>query len=1144
MTEGSVAAASSLADRYVLTKIMRAGAQATVVKALDQVTGNLVAIKRVKFGPDDARAQEGFQREARMLQDLVHPNIVNLIEIDRDSDNNWYLVLEWIEDNLEDAISSEGPMPWAMFWDRYGAAILDAVIFGQKHRVAHRDLKPKNILVTSEKKPKLADYGIAKLLDNGGSWAVQGLTFRFDHTPGYTPSKPEDENFIYSRDCFGFAAISISCVAGRIITSHEDIQTALQEAALPAEIKSILERCLSDEASARPRLASVLKEEIEQAMAADAHGNAVTAPIHLILTVQVQSYLENRLELDGLVALERFMHEELDEVCSLRVKENEGEFRKVEIVGATWRFDALVAGKHREHLHITKASEIGAGHASDLRETGTQGLQRVIFSRPVAPVQAGHSLESLLIEAEAAQSAHLAEQEAHATQRVFRAWRGYLRDRADIEARRANAITYLDRHIIGEKLVFTTELAQKEELVGQDRLVQMNNGRVIGAIKAVSFNKVTMDVTFGDPHKLPRRGEISVNTLLAQRALTHQTQALDAVVFGRAVSDQLKPIILEPFNAKPAQSMSGIVPMDSDLDDEKLEILSKALGMEDILAIEGPPGTGKTKLICEIVVQWLRKNPGHRILLSSQTHIALDNVLERISRLDPEMKLIRIGRVDEPKISDDSKKLLLEKRVETWISEVRHLAEVEMTRWAEENGVDRATVETGMKVEHLIQILKRRENLAADVNELKLEREEVEAATDGGEAQVADHEEIAEETTQLDSEIGSIERELGVLREAERRVRGEMGEMGVYARELADMSDLGDLADWSRHFLNSSSAVEECRERLSLLEEWNLRVGRSPDFNAALLSSAKVIAGTCVGIAGVKGMGEVSYDLCIVDEASKATATEILIPMARSKRWIIVGDPKQLPPFFEGLGEDLRAEFDDREVKATLLDRMLEEPNGLPADCRAALRNQYRMIRPIGGLVSECFYDGRLNSPVKTHGLKLEHAFPKPVMWYSTHDLENPSEQKRGQTFCNSVEVAAVRELLQKLQFVAKIQSRTISVAVISGYTAQVELLRKMESQGAAEWPNLELSCNSVDAFQGRQADVCIYSVVRSNRSGELGFLKERPRLNVALSRGKSALVIVGDQGFCRSVQRRNPFKVVINYMDKNPDDCAMEALA
>ncbi|OJY37072.1 MAG: hypothetical protein BGP06_19675 [Rhizobiales bacterium 65-9] len=115
---------------------------------------------------------------------------------------------------------------------------------------------------------------------------------------------------------------------------------------------------------------------------------------------------------------------------------------------------------------------------------------------------------------------------------------------------------------------------------------------------------------------------------------------------------------------------------------------------------------------------------------------------------------------------------------------------------------------------------------------------------------------------------------------------------------------------------------------------------------------------------------------------------------------------------------------------------------------------------------------------------------------------------------------------------------------MIAGYTSQVQLLREMESQGVAEWPDLVVQCNSVDAFQGRQADVCIYSVVRSNNKRELGFLRESPRLNVALSRGKSGLVIVGDQMFCRSATGKNPFRSVIDYIEQHPDDCCMEALA
>ena len=199
---------------------------------------------------------------------------------------------------------------------------------------------------------------------------------------------------------------------------------------------------------------------------------------------------------------------------------------------------------------------------------------------------------------------------------------------------------------------------------------------------------------------------------------------------------------------------------------------------------------------------------------------------------------------------------------------------------------------------------------------------------------------LDEETTQIDSEIGSCRQALKAMVAEEANLRREMLAMGGYAAELSHVSDTKELAEWAKHFLADEPMIIACRDRLALLEDWQLRVGRSPDFNAAMLSSAQIIAGTCVGIAGVKGMELVAYDLCIIDEASKATATEILIPMSRSRRWIIVGDPKQLPPFFEEFGEEISSEFDDEEVRATLLDRLLDERDGLSGACRADLRNQ------------------------------------------------------------------------------------------------------------------------------------------------------------------------------------------------------------
>lgn len=1135
-----------LAGRYVLSGVVRTGAQATVTQAYDTRTARIVAVKRVRFGPDDQRAREGFQREAGILQSVVHDNIVELIDVDQDADGHWFLVLEWIPRNLEDVIASDGPMSWSIFWNRFGCPLLDAIAFAQKKRIAHRDIKPKNVLVTDSGVAKLADYGIAKLLDNGGAWkAVPGVTFRFDHTPGYTPDKPEDEQYTYSRDCFAFAAVAVSCVAGRAIENQADINVVLQEAPLPASVRTILERCLSADPSARPLLASLLKEQLEQAEA-ETHRSLVSAcSVHMVLSGNTRGLLERRLELDGQTAIERFILAELSEICAILVRgeESEGDLAKIELVGPSWKFDGVIAGRYGEALHITRANEIGASLASSLREMGTMRPVSLTFVRPKVPERAGQELQLLFVEAKAAYRDHVAEREARATQRILRVWRGYLRDRADLEAKRGNSIRYVDRSLIGERVVFTTEIAQKDEVIGQDRVIQVPRGRVGGKVALVSFNRLMMDISFGDPASLPVRGEIAINTIAAQKALTHQTQALDAVAFDRAVSPRLKQIVLDPKCATPAVPVTGLTLTDDDFDEEKASILAKAVGVQDVLAIEGPPGTGKTKLITEIVVQWLRRNPEHRILLSSQTHIALDNVLERVAELDSSVQMIRIGRSDEAKISDQSKKLLLERRVEAWIAEVRQASEAEMTRWADANGVDRETVATGMKVERLLQVLKRESDVREEIASMKGERKNAECAAQSGSAGVIDDEELEEETTQLDSEIGLLQREFQTLREEEKKLRESMKAMGGYAAELAGSDDIGDLADWAMHFLNSDPAVEACRKRLALLEDWQLRVGRSPDFNAALLSSAQVIAGTCVGIAGVRGMEEVSYDLCIVDEASKATPTEILIPMVRSRRWIIVGDPKQLPPFFEELGDDLLSEFDDKEVKATILDRFVDTHEGLPTGCRAELRNQYRMIKPIGDLVSECFYDKRLNSPITTHGLKLELALNAPVTWFSTHMLTSRSERPEGQTFQNPAEVRVVRRLLQRLQFVAKAQKRRFTVAVIAGYTAQVKVLREMESQGVAEWPDLDVVCNSVDAFQGRQADVCIYSVVRSNSHGDLGFLREQPRLNVALSRGKSALAIVGDQMFCRTAGGRNPFRPVINYIDRNPKSCVVETV-
>jgi hypothetical protein len=185
-------------------------------------------------------------------------------------------------------------------------------------------------------------------------------------------------------------------------------------------------------------------------------------------------------------------------------------------------------------------------------------------------------------------------------------------------------------------------------------------------------------------------------------------------------------------------------------------------------------------------------------------------------------------------------------------------------------------------------------------------------------------EELDVTTTEISDRISLLKETLRNLKRQEKEVRTQLSQCPDLGPDLARMTDIAELEEWQDLCFDGDDNVKLCRQRLALLEKWFLRVGRSGDFNAAVMNSARIIAATCIGVAGTRGVENVEFDLCIVDEASKATATEILVPLSRSHRWIIVGDPKQLPPFFEEFGDELIDKFDEkREIRPTILDRMI-----------------------------------------------------------------------------------------------------------------------------------------------------------------------------------------------------------------------------
>jgi serine/threonine protein kinase len=1141
----SAAAPQVLCGRFMLLEEFRHGGMGIVQKAVDLQTNEFAAIKRMRSSGDQQRLKTSFHREVEAVRTLDHPNIVKFLMVDQGNDGKWFLAMEWIDKTLESYVISKGPLSWRRFASQVGFPILSALEYAQGRRIVHRDLNPRNIMMTPGGFPKITDYGIAKILEDLDSWVpVRGNTFFNARTPGYSPKEADDHVYSRSRDCYSLAAIAVFCLVARKLDSDAQLAIAVNEAPFPQDIRPLIESCLSDHPRQRPFDAAVMRAELERIEQARVQSKASSIHLYLELSILAEEQLRNLLGIDSHDSIEQFILDELAETSALTFQRTVNRIRlldRIEIIGVSWRFRAGLAGRCCERLEIVDAWEIEAARASRLREAAYRTPVSFSFDQPENISTAADQLRELLNRVALRDEEQDAAQRAITSERILRAWKGYLRDRLELETARQNAIHFTNRRIRQNLVVFTADIAPASDIVGEERLVRVGGLHVFGRIKQVIIDHITFEVTKGDPEILPRRGELLLNTSAAERALAYQSTALDAVMYERVVNPRLKAILLEPDCARAPEQVDASHVEGSRLEGEKVAVLHRALGTTEILAIEGPPGTGKTDLISDIAVAWLRRNPGHRILLSSQTHTALDEAIDRIAQLatDGAATIVRIGRMDDDRIADTAKPLMLEKKVELWAADVRRRAEENMAVWAAEHGVDPRLVALGMKVERLGQILRQRSEVERRVAEEEAKVDAAEDRLSQGSVTPDEGEELDLNTMESGSELTLLKETLSRLRRQERAVRAALGSSIDLGPELAKLNDLGEIEEWKDVYLNGDEVVRNCRARLALLEDWFLKVGRTGDFNAAVLNDANIIAATCVGIATVRGIEDVEYDLCIVDEASKATATEILIPLSRSRRWIIVGDPKPLPPFFEEFGEELLAEYDEKsEVRPTILDRMVDPSIGLPKECRTQLRVQYRMIAPIGNLVSDCFYDRMLQSPITSHGINLQPDIPAPVTWYTTSRETRSEERPVGNTFANLLEIEWARHVLDRVQSVAMRHAKRLDVAIITGYTAQVQLLTGMTKRNASDWPNLKVSCNSVHAFQGKQADICIYSVVRSNPAHRLGFLKEKPLLNVALSRAKSGLILIGDHHFCRTAKGENPFKAVIDWVEGHLRHC------
>ena len=314
--------------------------------------------------------------------------------------------------------------------------------------------------------------------------------------------------------------------------------------------------------------------------------------------------------------------------------------------------------------------------------------------------------------------------------------------------------------------------------------------------------------------------------------------------------------------------------------------------------------------------------------------------------------------------------------------------------------------------------------------------------------------------------------------------------------------------------------------------------------NAELFGEARVIACTLVGSAHhlLEGM---KFGTLFIDEAAQALEAACWIPMKRASRVILAGDHCQLPPTVKSIAA-LRA-----GLGKTLMERIAENK----PEVVTLLKIQYRMNDEIMRFSSDWFYGGKVESaPQIKYRSVLD--YDHPITWIDTSNEENQitiegedapedsastsssvsaanqnsdlnfKEQFVGESFGRINKAEAELTLLTLAEYFTKIGKQrvlgdSIDVGIISPYRAQVQYLKKLIKKYEFFKPYRRLiSVNTVDGFQGQERDVILISLVRSNDEGQIGFLKDLRRMNVAMTRARMKLIILGN----KDTMTKHPF--------------------
>lgn len=490
---------------------------------------------------------------------------------------------------------------------------------------------------------------------------------------------------------------------------------------------------------------------------------------------------------------------------------------------------------------------------------------------------------------------------------------------------------------------------------------------------------------------------------------------------------------------------------------------------QGIQLIQGPPGTGKTTTINQLLKIQIQKSD--RILVSAPSNKAVHILAERFLRECPHVPMILAG-------------------VEDKLPEASPLQEIFVHTWKKNIQYDLTTLFNRIKsLEVKLPNIEKKEE--------QQKRQEVIIS----DTQIILWKKILEV---LDGEFELLARKIGIYKLSsfiaidnhQKTLHSQVQHFLVFLNTGTDKSFIPH-PQWLDMHRNHIGGLMTTLTHVQLM----LQGKDDEELELSLLNSAKVIFAT-LSVTGRKTFKDMSaVDVLIIDEAGQAVEAETLIPLqTKPKKCLLVGDTKQLPATVISTHAE-KLKFD-----RSLLWRLLE-------DCKqpfAMLNVQYRMHPEISRWPSIKYYASKLQNSLSTAQInyylpQLKDA-PQYLSPYSFIDVrgQETTGSRDNYSFINQQEVYAIKRIIEHLHLQHKIDISK-QVGVITFYKAQAELLTQQLNQLYAG-----INVQTVDGFQGGESDIIIISFVRANPRGKIGFLNDFRRLNVALTRARFSLIMVG----------------------------------